>query len=96
MTEIRLEIKYSTDDSNGGCVHCRAEQELFNCLRGLLNGEESDTELEQKYQLLVTFLQSSDLIKMRVESEKYLSEGKKVFLIIATPNGKPEFKLELS
>jgi hypothetical protein len=95
MPEIKLEIKYSSNEITGGCVQCRAEHELYNCLRNLLMEEQSDTELEEKYKMLVAFLQSPDLIRMRIESEKYLSEGKKVLLVITAANEKPKYELEL-
>jgi hypothetical protein len=94
MPEIRLEIKYSTNDITGHCVQCQAEQELYTCLRNLLMEEQSDEELEKKYEMLVTFLQSSDLVKMRIESEKYLAEGKKVYLVIKSIDGKTEYQLK--
>ncbi len=96
MPEIRLEIDYSSNDYTGGCVQCRAEQELYKCLRDMLQEEGSNAELAKKYELLIAFLQSPKLRKMRFESEKYLSEGKKVVLVLTAPRGKPEYKLEVS
>jgi hypothetical protein len=96
MPQIRLEIKYSSNEITGGCVQCRAEQELFNCLRNLLTEEQTGKELKEKYELLVSFLQSPDLIKMRVESERYLSEGKEVTLLLTAVNGKLKYELEVN
>jgi hypothetical protein len=96
MPEIKLEIKYSTKDITGHCVQCQAEQELYTCLRNLLMEEQSDKEVEKKYEMLVTFLQSPDLIKMRIESEKYLAEGKRVFLVIKSVDGKTKYELEVN
>ncbi len=95
MPEIRLAIKYSSNEITGGCVQCRAEQELYNCLRNLLTEEQTKEELKEKYELLVSFLQSPDLVKMRVESEKHLSEGKQVVLVLTATQGKPKYKLEV-
>jgi hypothetical protein len=63
-------------------------------LKNLLMEEHYDEEFEEKYEMLVAFLQSPDLIKMCVESERHLAEGKKVLLIISTANGKPKYELE--
>jgi predicted Fe-Mo cluster-binding NifX family protein len=96
MPAIKLEIKYSTNELPGKCVQCLAEQELNVCLRGLLMEEQPDLELEEKYEMLVAFLQSPELVRMRAESEKHLLEGKRVFLKISTANGVPKYELEVS
>jgi hypothetical protein len=96
MTEIRLEIKYGTNEVTGGCIQCRAEQELYNCLRVLLVEEQSEEEIKEKYALLISFLQSPELVKMRVKSEKYLSEGKQVILVLRVVDGKSEYILEVN
>jgi hypothetical protein len=95
MPSIRLEINYSTHEVSGKCVQCLAEQELYTCLRDLLIEEKTDKDLEEKYEMLVAFLQSPELIRMRVESERYLAEGKRVFVVIGAADGKPKYELEV-
>jgi hypothetical protein len=96
MPSIRLEIKYSTNEIPGKCVQCLAEDELHTCLRSLLRGDDDDKNLKEKYEMLVAFLHSPELVDLRVRSEKYLSDGKKVALKIHDTDGKPRYELEVS
>jgi hypothetical protein len=96
VPSIRLEIKYSSGDRSGKCVQCLAEQELNACLRDLLTDNCEDNHLEEKFAMLVRFLESPDLRRLRVESERHLAEGKRVFLRLESVDGNPEFKLEVS
>jgi len=96
MDSLNLEPRYSTDQLPGKCIKCLAEKELNDCLRELLKDDENDKELEEKYELMVDFLQSPESKKLRDQSEKYLSEGKKVTLKISITGGKPEYILEVN
>ncbi len=95
MEPLELEPDYTTGGIPGRCIKCLAEEKLNSCLRMLLVGEGDDTELQQEYEMLVAFLQSADSRKLRVETEKYLAQGKKVTLKLCDNNGKPEYKLEV-
>ena len=95
MAHYELEPLYSTNEVPGKCIKCLGEQELNNCLMQMLRGEEVDEEVQSKYEALVTFLQSPESQQLRIESEKYLSEGKRVTIIIGSKNGKPEYELKI-
>ena len=95
MEPFELEPRYSTNDVPGKCIKCLGEQELNNCLRQLLREEEVNEEVQHKYEALVTFLQSPESKQLRVESERYLAEGKEVSVIISYKNGKPGYKLKI-
>ena len=95
MDSFDLEPRYSTKEIPGKCLKCLAEQELNNCLRVLLIGEGEDKELQQKYEMLVSFLKSPESRKLRDESEKYLAEGKKVRVKINFETDKPEYELKI-
>ena len=95
MKSFELEPNYSTNEIPGKCIKCLGEQELNKCLIQLLGEEEAGEDAIQKYEALVAFLQSPESITLRVESEKYLSEGKKVSIIIQSKNGKPEYTLKV-
>ncbi|MCK4862747.1 MAG: hypothetical protein KAS25_00555 [Dehalococcoidales bacterium] len=82
MKSYELEPKYGTSQIPGKCLKCLGEQELNNCLLELLRTEEDDEEVIQRFEALVTFLQSPESKKLRDESEKLLSEGKRVTLKI--------------
>lgn len=95
MDSFNLEPRYSTSQIPGKCIKCLAEQELNNCLRELLRGEEDNQQLQQRFEMLVAFLKSPESQKLRDESEKYLAEGKKVTLRLSFADGKPKYELEI-
>ncbi len=96
MEPFELEPKYSTNEIPGKCIKCLGEQELNNCLMQMLRGEDTDENIQRKYEALVTFLQSPESKQLRVESERYLAEGKRVSIIIDSKNGKPEYRLRVN
>jgi len=96
MGSFDLEPKYSNSRVPGKCIKCLAEQELNNCLRELLRGEEDDQQLQQRFAMLASFLKSPASQKLHDESEKYLAEGKKVTLKLSLTDGIPKYELEIS
>jgi hypothetical protein len=95
MKSFELEPKYSTNEIPGKCIKCLGEQELNKCLMQLLGEEGTNEDVQQKYEALVAFLQSPESRQLRVESEKYLSEGKRVSIVIKSKDGKPEYELKI-
>ena len=95
MEDIEMEPKYSTVELPGRCLKCLAEQEYGDCLRALLRGDEGKKEFEERFEAVISLLKSSDLTKLRSDSEKYLSDGKKVRLVISTDEGNYEYRLEV-
>jgi hypothetical protein len=95
MKPFELEPKYSTNEIPGKCIKCLGEQELNSCLMQMLREEGINEEVQHKYEALVTFLQSPESRQLRVESERYLAEGKKVAIVIDSKNGKPEYRLKV-
>jgi hypothetical protein len=59
-----------------------------------LKDERRDKELEERFRVLVSFLKSPELAKLRDESEKYLAEGKRVKLIIHLDKRQPEYEIK--
>jgi len=95
MKSFNLELRYSNNEIPGKCIKCLAEQELYNCLRGLLRGESENKEMQQGYEMLLAFLKSPESQKLRDESEKYLAEGRKVTLGLSFTDGKPKYELNI-
>lgn len=95
METYELEPKYSTNEIPGKCIKCLGEQELNGCLMLMLRDGEIEKETQNKYEALVTFLRSPESKQLRIESEKYLAEGKKVTVTIGTKNGKPVYRLKI-
>ncbi|MFC1901824.1 hypothetical protein ACFLX3_02730 [Chloroflexota bacterium] len=95
MEPFKLEPRYSTNEIPGKCIKCLGEQELNNCLMQLLREEGTNEDVQHKYEALAAFLQSPESKQLRVESERYLAEGKRVSVTISFKNGKPEYKLTI-
>jgi hypothetical protein len=96
MKPIKLDPRYSTKEIPGKCIKCLAEQELNNCLLELLRGGEGQGELEQRFEALVSFLQSPEAKELLDESERYLAQGKKVTVDIHFEAGKPVYELKVN
>ena len=56
------------------------------------SGQE-DKKLEEKIELLKTFLESVDFKKLRSQSERYLVESKQVKFVICWKEGKPSYEM---
>jgi len=95
MDSFELEPGYSTKEIPGKCLKCLAEHELNNCLMLLLRGEGEDEDIKQRFEALVSFLQSPEAKWLRDESERLLSEGKHVALKINFKSGTPEYELKI-
>jgi hypothetical protein len=95
MKPFELEPRYSTSEVPGKCIKCLGEQELNSCLMQMLREDGIDEDIQHKYEALVAFLQSPQSRQLRVASEKYLAEGKKVTIVIDSKDGQPEYKLKI-
>jgi hypothetical protein len=95
VKSYKLEPKYSTNEVPGRCIKCLGEQELNDCLMQMLREEDIDEETQRKYEALADFLRSPESKQLRLESEKYLAQGKRVTVIIGSRNGKPEYRLKI-
>lgn len=93
MESYDLEPKYSTNEISGKCLKCLSEQELNSCLMQLLRDEVINKDVQRKYEALVNFLKSPDSKRLRIESEKYLAEGKMVSVRISVNEGQPKYEL---
>jgi hypothetical protein len=93
---IDLEPRFSTAEVPGKCLKCFAEQELGSCLRLLLTKEEEDRELKKRYSTLLTFLQSEESKELRGQTERLLSEGKNVKVLVYSKAGKIQCELVVS
>ena len=96
MDSFDLEPKYTSGQIPGKCINCLAEEELNNCVMELLRGSNDEKDVQQKFEMLLTFLKSPDSKKLRDESEKYLAEGKNVKVKINFEMGKLKYRLEIN
>ena len=95
VDDFELKPRYSTREIPGRCIKCLAEQEYGNCLRELLKGREESEELEDRYEALLSFLKSPELQKLCDESERYLSEGKNVKVVLHLGEQETNYEIEL-
>ncbi len=93
MEPIDLNPRYLTKDIPGKCIKCLAEQELNSCLRELIREETDDKRLQQRFEMLVSFLKSPKSKKLRDESERFLAGGRQVTLRIHFEDDKPRYEL---
>ena len=96
MEPIDLNPRYSTKDIPGKCLKCLAEQELSSCLRVLLTDEKGNEEVQQRFEMLLSFLKSPESKKLRGETEKYLSEGKDVRVRVYIEAGNMKYHIDVS
>jgi len=95
MEPIDLNPRYSTNDIPGKCIKCLAEQELNSCLRVLLTDEKDNKEVQQRFEMLLSFLKSPESKKLRDESERFLADGRQVTLKIQFDDDKPSYELKV-
>jgi hypothetical protein len=93
MESYELEPEYSTNEISGKCLKCLTEQEMNNCLMQLLSDEGVNEGVQRKYEALVNFLKSPESQRLRIESERYMAEGKKVSVRITVNEGQPKYEL---
>ncbi len=95
MDSLELEPRYSTREIPGRCIKCLADKEVGTCLRLLLGDETDNKEIQRRYESLVSFLHSAELVKVRDECERYLSQGQEVSVVLHLGRKKPEYEIKL-
>jgi predicted ArsR family transcriptional regulator len=78
------------------CIETVARKEYENLARTYLQADKGDSELEEKIELLRSFLESADFRKLRKQSEGYLLKGQKVKFILYRGCGEAKYKMLLS
>lgn len=95
MDDLELQPRYSTKEISGKCIKCLAEQESRECLLELLRCGGENKEVSKIYQALVSFLTSPELYKLRDETERHLSEGRNVKVILHLSGDKPRYEIKV-
>jgi len=60
------------------CIETVAKKKYAELTQIMLSKEGSDWEMEEKLQLLRLFLEKADFRRLRAQSEKHLTEGRRV------------------
>jgi len=75
------------------CIETTAREKFWNLVDQYMESGEDDKKLEERIELLKTFLESMDFKELRSQSEGYLVEGKQVKFIISWKEGKPSYEM---
>ena len=75
------------------CIETTAREEFWNSVNQYMKGGQEDKKLEERIELLKSFLELMDFKKLRSQSERYLVEGKQVKFVISWKEGKPNYKM---
>lgn len=70
------------------CIETVAKKEYWKSVDEYLKKREEDNKLEEKIELLRSFLETADFGILRRQSEKHLMNGKQVKFTISIKNGK--------
>jgi len=95
MDDLELQPKYSTKEIPGKCIKCLAEQESRECLLELLRCEGENKEVSKIYEALLSLLTSPELYRLRDETERHLSEGRNVKVILHLSGDKPRYEIKV-
>ena len=96
MDTIDPDPRYTAGDVPGRCIKCLAEREMNSRLLDLLRGEGDESQLAQRFEVLVSFLKSPESRRLRDESERYIAEGKQVTVRVSLEDGKPRYELKVN
>ena len=75
------------------CIETTARDEFWNSVNQYMKGGQKDKKLEERIELLKSFLESMDFKKLRSQSERHLIEGKQVKFVISWKEGKPSYEM---
>jgi hypothetical protein len=68
------------------CVQTRARQEYTAVMSRIMSGDES-SGLEDRLELLKSFLEEADFSRLRRESEAHLTQGRRVKFVVSRSAG---------
>lgn len=77
------------------CIETTAKQEFTRTRDEYIRRGVEDKALEERIELLRTFLYTMDFRELRAESEKHLSEGKKVKFLLYSEAEKLRYEMEV-
>ncbi len=70
------------------CIETVAKREYWRSVEEYLKAKKGDKDLEQRIELLKAFLETVDFKALRSQSERYLTEGKRVTFTVSSKDGK--------
>jgi len=78
------------------CIETIANREHAAVLKQLLKPGQVNKELEEKLEILRLFLERVDLKQLRTESERQLTERKRVRFLVYLEEGMPKYEMHVT
>jgi hypothetical protein len=86
---IRIELRPTLSQ----CIETTAKREYWRSVEEYLKAKTGDKDLEQRIELLKSFLETADFKALRSQSERYLIEGKSITFTVFAKHGMPCHKM---
>jgi hypothetical protein len=77
------------------CIETVAKREYWRSVDDYLKAKTVDKGLEERIELLKSFLETADFTALRSQSEQYIIEGKKVTFTVFVKDGKPCHRMSI-
>jgi transcription elongation GreA/GreB family factor len=71
------------------CIETTAKREYWKSVDEYLKEKTGDKELEERIELLKSFLETADFATLRSQSERAMAKGNKVTFTVFLKDGKP-------
>ena len=78
------------------CIETVAKREYATVLKQLLAPGQTNNKLQEKAEVLRSFLETADFKRLRSESERQLMEGGRVRFVIYLKEGMPKCEIHLT
>jgi hypothetical protein len=78
------------------CIETTAKREYWRRVDEYLKGKTGDKELEERIELLKSFLDTADFTILRSQSERAMADGNKVTFTVYFKDGKPRHRMSLT
>jgi len=77
------------------CIETAAKREYWRNVDEYLKAKTGDKGLEERIELLKSFLETADFTALRSQSEQYIIEGKRVTFTVFVKDGKPCHRMSI-
>ena len=78
------------------CIETVAKREYWRAVDEYLKAKTGDQDLEERIELLKSFLETADFKALRSQSERYMAEEKGVVFTIFEKDGKPSHRMSVT
>jgi hypothetical protein len=78
------------------CIETLAKREYWRSMQEYLKAKRGDKALEERIELLKSFLETEDFTALRSQSERYMAEGKGITFTIFNKDGKANHRMSVT